>query len=104
MDTDQQAGNDRRQPQFDDQHTVERGVGEHDDGAQRCLDQPQPHDIQPAETVCALAGAAPAMRPEEGIAHGFTPSEKRYSAAASPRSPKAATIMPVTYNPTPAAE
>jgi hypothetical protein len=51
MGGDEQAGDQRRQSQFDDHHPVDRRGHQHHDRAERGLHQPQPDDAGPAEGV-----------------------------------------------------
>ena len=46
---DEQAGNHRREREFDDHHAVDRRRHQHDDRAKRRLHEPQSDDVRPAE-------------------------------------------------------
>ncbi len=66
VDRHQRAGQHRGERKLDDHDAVQRGGGEHDDGADRHLDETEAEDVDPAEP-----------------SHGAPPAEPRAKAAAS---------------------
>ena len=75
----QQARQQRRQRQFDNHHPVQRRGGQHDDGSEHGLYQPQAGDAEPTQS-------------RQAGAHG---------SASKLRKAKALTIMPATNKGTP---